>query len=195
MQHAFYSESSSLSASYHDAETVFRSAPVNHSFTVDQTCIAANKDITVLKSSDSIPMSSNICVALTEEQPHQFTYGAMPGLWFSMALNIANLRRKIGHHEEHSIIAPNDVFVAGTNTPVEVRLENPVQAVHVFLKQSLVDEVKSELFHVNEKQFEILPIFAKNDASLSMLIGVLKSTLTTPSQKNQLHTVLIVTEN
>ncbi len=188
MHTAFYSESSNLSVPLHETGSVFKSASVNHCFTVDQTSIAENKNVTVLKSSDSIPMSSNICVALTEEQPNQFTYGAMSGLWFTMALNITHVGRKLGGREEQSIIAPYDVCVAGTNMPVEVKVDSPVQAVHIFLKQSLVDEVKSELYHSSEKQFDMLPIFAKNDTSLSMLMRVLKGTLTTPALKNQLHT-------
>ncbi len=188
MHTAFYSESSNLSVPLHEAGSVFKPASVNHCFTVDQTSIAENKNVTVLKSSDSIPMSSNICVALTEEQPNQFTYGAMSGLWFTMALNITHVGRKLGGREEQPIVAPYDVCVAGTNMPVEVTVDSPVQAVHIFLKQSLVDEVKSELYHSSERQFDMLPIFAKNDTSLSMLMRVLKGTLTTPALKNQLHT-------
>ncbi len=104
-----------------------------------------------------------------------------------MALNIAHVGRRIGCREEKSIIAPYDVCVAGTNMPIEVRLENPVKAVHVFIKQSLVDEVKTEFYHSNEGKFEVNPIFAKNDSCLSMLIRSLEAALNNPSEKSKLH--------
>lgn len=49
MHTAFYSESSNLSVPLHDNGSAFKQASVNHCFTVDQTSIAENKDVTVLK--------------------------------------------------------------------------------------------------------------------------------------------------
>lgn len=170
---------------------------VKNRFTVNQTAISANESISIIRSTDDILSSSDICIVHTEERPHQFTYGANPGLWFSMVLNSTSIMRRFNGREEAASISAYDISVVGPDTPLDMNLLMSTQALHVFLKQDIVDEVAQELYNVNDNQIKIRPVYAKHDSSLSMLMRVINATLVKPtifgqSQTRSLTRALVV---
>ncbi len=75
MRTEYYNEASSLNPHLRSSDYLPKNTDFMDVFSVDQTCIAMNKDIHIVRSSENVSMSSNVCVVVTDEVPYQFTYG------------------------------------------------------------------------------------------------------------------------
>lgn len=155
-------------------------------YSIAQTSISMNKDIHVISSSDEIAQSSTVCLALTEEFPHHFTYGAGSGLWFTMPLNTAHVKVRFSDIEESLIVSPYDVFINSTQAPIDFCLENSIKAVHVFIKNSLVDEVTEKFYQSGKSKVTFPANIVRNNSGISMLMQSLKDALTNPVHQNEL---------
>lgn len=155
-------------------------------YSVKQTSVFMNKDVHILCSSEDIAQSSTVCLALTEELPHHFTYGAGSGLWFIMPLNTAHVKVRFNDIEESLTILPSDVFINSNQAPIEVHLQNPIKAFHVFIKNILVDEV-TEKFYQSGKCKILLPAnIVRSNSTTSVLIQSLREVLKSFAPKSEL---------
>lgn len=114
-------------------------------FNLSQTPLIVNDGITLLKTSDGLGWPG-LFVALSDAKPREARQGAAPDLWITMALERADVRRIIDGRNEHLVMEPYRISIAGPGTPVEVHLGNATRALHAFIKHDLLEEVARELF-------------------------------------------------
>ncbi|MGY3138361.1 AraC family transcriptional regulator [Bradyrhizobium sp. USDA 4501] len=149
--------------------------------------IGAAQDITVVRASKGSAWS-DLFVVLTDERPHSVTYGAFPGLWMTMQLTRAHIRRISGGNDLRAEIEPYAITLNAPQTPLEVEVSESLRAVHVCLRESLLQEVAEELYDRDAPDVGIIAAFGENDPGLSYLLRAAEQTLLAPVPAARLKT-------
>ncbi|SDD07873.1 AraC-type DNA-binding protein [Bradyrhizobium brasilense] len=149
--------------------------------------IGADQDVTVVRASKGSTWS-DLFVVLTEERPHGVTYGAFPGLWISMPLTQARIHRISSGNDLQVEMEPYAISLMAPQTPFEVEVGESVRAVHVCLRESLLQEVAEEFYDHDAQDIGIISAFGENDPGLSYLLRAAEQTLLAPVPAARLKT-------
>lgn len=155
-------------------------------FDLEQTPFVASEGIELIKTSDGLGWPS-LFVALSEEKPHEGWQGAAPDLWITMTLERTDVRRIIAGRDEHMVMEPYRISIAGPGMSVEVHLGNEARALHVFLRDHLIEEVARELFDQDAGRAEIISAFGIEDLTTGWLLRSAKQSLLGPAQHSSLR--------
>lgn len=159
--------------------------PLKATFRSDETSLFATNAIKTLRSSDEHSWS-DIFAVQTHEAPHETYHQAVPYFWLSMGLQNAHVHRIIDGREEFTLLPAFSVSIATPDMPVECRIDDDIEAVHVFIKPELIKQVADEILPLGSENVSLKPIFGEQSASLSWLLRSIKQSLNEPAELSHL---------
>ena len=151
----------------------------------EQTSLAPHDDVTVLKSSAGFGWT-DIYAAFTDERPHMAVHRAIPDIWFATTLTEIDLSREVGDRHDQQSLPANLVSITTPGESVRDEIGSSTRALHVFLKANVLCEVADDLFPRHQADRAIVPAFAADDATLSLLLRTIKAALDEPPGSNRL---------
>ncbi len=122
----------------------------------------------------------------TLENPHETRHGPIPFFWLSMGLRDTEICRVISGRSEIECLSAYSVTLAEPLVPIECSVRNATEAVHVFIKPTLMYEVAGELFEIDSSKVSIRPVFGEKNNVTGMLLRSIKQSLTDPASVSQL---------
>lgn len=124
--------------------------------------------------------------AHTLEHPHESYHHSFPFFWLSMVLFDTEVHRSMSGANELAILPAHSFCMAEPLTFIDFIIGNETEAVHVFLRPELVQEVAHELFEIDADRVSLQPVFGAKSASLSWLLLSIKEALSEPTNLTQL---------
>ncbi|WEX85804.1 AraC family transcriptional regulator [Sinorhizobium garamanticum] len=150
-----------------------------------ETSLHVHPDVTVVKSSEGFGWS-DLYAAVTDERPHLAIRRAIPDIWFASTLTGIELRRTVGEEQHHAVLSSDLVTITPAGMAVRDEIAVPVNAVHVFLRGDLMQEVADDLFARHRSDRAIIPAFAIEDRALYFLLHAIRVSLDDPPRSNLL---------
>lgn len=154
-------------------------------FRLEQTSLRIDSNVRLVKSSHGFGWT-NMFAALTDEQPHEALHGAVPAVWFATTFTPIDVRRSTPGVEQHQQMPANLVSITAPGEAVHDEIGVPLDAMHVFLRQEVLDEVAGELFSDREAKRCILSLFGANDPTLRLFMSSIRASLDEAPQSNAL---------
>lgn len=114
-------------------------------FCLEHTALRAGADVRLKKSSLGYGWTG-IYAAVTEEYPHETLYGAVPAVWLTMNFSKAVCHRWLPGSALDQFLSRNLMSVTAAGEAVYSKVEAPVDMLHVFLRQEIIDAVADD-FH------------------------------------------------
>lgn len=145
-------------------------------FALDETSLPRIDSIEVIKSSESSGWS-DMAVAVTQERPHVAEHRAISSIWIGMAIEHAEVRRTIGRETLESPFGINSIVITPPGEVVEDTVLTHSRCLHLFLRESVLNEVANEIYGRSSVTFEYNSTFAAADAGLSHLLRASKQML------------------
>ncbi|ENN86547.1 AraC family transcriptional regulator [Rhizobium freirei PRF 81] len=154
-------------------------------FTLEQTSLRIDANVGLVKSSQGLGWT-NIYVALTTEQPHEALHRAIPAAWFATTFTGIDMRRSSIEGEQHQRFPKNLVTITAPGEAVHDEIGNPLEAMHTYLRQDILDEVAGELFSDREAKRTIVSELSTDDPVLRWFLASIKASLGDPPLSNSL---------
>lgn len=151
----------------------------------DETSLFVSNEISTICSSEKHGWS-DIFAVQTLETPHESLHKAVPYFWLSMGLNDTHVGRVINGREEYTLLPAFSVSIAPPGTPVKCCIVDNTEAVHVFIKPDLLNQVASEILPVGSENISLKSIFGEESASLGWLLRSIKKSLNEPVELSKL---------
>ena len=145
-------------------------------FRLEQTSLRIDKDVRLVKSSEGLGWS-NIYAALTNESPHEALHGAIPAVWFATTFTGIDIRRSGIDCELHQFLPKNLVTITASGEAVHDEIGVPLEAMHMYLSQDVLDEVAGELYSDHQAKRAIASVFAADDPILRWFLASIKASL------------------
>ncbi|MDR2187335.1 MAG: AraC family transcriptional regulator [Azonexus sp.] len=160
-------------------------APGLAEFQLEQTSLPLNRQVRLLKSSQGLGWT-DLFAAITDEQPHEGLRGAVPAVWIVTSTAANNIQRidRAGMHD--GILPQRAISVTGAGEAVYDELGAPLEARHLYLRQSLIDEIAEEMFKGSAEQRFIGSSLGRNDPLLYRLITAIREALNSPPRGSRL---------
>lgn len=154
-------------------------------FTLDETSLRIDASVRLLKSSEDLGWT-NLFAGIASESPHEALHGAIPAVWFATAPTPVDLRRSGASTEQSAVLPSNLVSIVAPGEAVHDEIRSPLEAMHVFLRQGVLDEVAGELYPDRQARRGVVSVFASNDPVLGMFMAAIKASLDEPPLSNTL---------
>ena len=148
-------------------------------FRLEQTSLRLDNDVRVIKSSQGLGWT-NIYAALTQERPHEALHRAIPAVWFATTFTGIDIRRSGIDGELHRVLPENLVTITAAGEAVHDEIGIPLEAMHMFLSQDVLDEVAGELYADHQAKRGIVSVFAADDPILRWFLASIKASLDEP---------------
>jgi AraC-like DNA-binding protein len=159
--------------------------PTLTEFKLEQTSLRVDRDVRLLTSSQGLGWV-DLFTAITDESPHDGLHGAIPAVWLVTAFTPNEIQR-IGAGYRHERILPrNAISITGAGDSTYDEIAAPLKAVHIFLRQEIVDTVADELFKDGRGRRQIASSFGLEDAILQQLLKAISLSLNDPKPGNRL---------
>ncbi len=152
-------------------------------FRLEETSLRIDTKVKLVKSSLGFGWTG-IFAAATDEQPHEALHRAVPAVWFATTFTPIDVRRSISGLEQHRQMPRDLVSITAPGEAVHDEIATPLDAMHVFLRQEIFQEVARELY--SDRDRTILSRFGANDPTLRLLISAIRASLDEPPQSNVL---------
>jgi AraC-like DNA-binding protein len=160
-------------------------APGLMEFQLEQTSLPLGSKVRLLKSSQGLGWT-DMFAAVTDELPHEGLRGAIPAVWIVTSSAPNNIQR-FGCEGKHDLILPQRaISVTGAGQAVYDELGLQLQARHLYLRQSLIDEVADEIFAGSQQRRFIGSSLGRTDPILYRLMTVIRAALDEPPLGNRL---------
>lgn len=121
--------------------------------------------------------------AVTHEQPHETERRPIPAVWIAAALTKTSLRRIIRGRENYDPSIPSNVAVVTITPPGESARDViglAAKALHVFLSNTVIDEVAAEILRGGAKGLAVAPVFCVGDPVMTPLLHIVQQALQDP---------------
>ena len=156
-----------------------------HEYRRAQSSLHVHPDVTVVKSSEGLGWT-DVYAAVTDERPHLAIRKAIPDVWFASTLTGIDLRRSVGGEQYHGVLPSNLVTITPGGMAVRDEIAAPATALHVYLKNEVMQEVADDLFATHRSDRAIIPAFATEDRMLYLLMHAIRAALDEPPRSNML---------
>lgn len=157
----------------------------NPEYSRAESSLHIHPDVEVVKSSEGFGWT-DLYAAVTNEQPHVAIRRAIPDVWFATALTGIELRRTVGDQQLHGVLSSDLVTITPAGVAVRDEIAVPVVALHVYLKDDVMQEVADDLFTKQRSDRVIIPAFAIDDRVMFFLLHAIKAALDEPLRSNVL---------
>ncbi|WP_028749965.1 helix-turn-helix domain-containing protein [Rhizobium mesoamericanum] len=152
---------------------------------MEQTSLRIDANVGLVKSSQGLGWS-NIYAALTNEQPHEALHRSIPAVWFATTFTGIDLRRSTIDGEQHQILPKNLVTITAPGEAVHDEIGIPLEAMHTYLREDVLDEVTGELFSDRDAKRSIVSEFSADDPTLRLFLASIRASLDDPPFTNTL---------
>jgi transcriptional regulator GlxA family with amidase domain len=160
-------------------------APALGEFQLEQTSLLLNAHTRLVKSSKGLGWT-DLFVAVTDEMPHDGMHGAVPAVWIVTATTSNDILRCTPEGRYESVLPENAISITRAGDAVYDEIGAPLQPQHLYLRQSLIDEVAEELFADGRDRRFIGSSFGVNDGVLRRLLAAIDEALREPPQTSRL---------
>jgi AraC-like DNA-binding protein len=152
---------------------------------LEQTSLVINSKVRLLKSSQGLGWT-DLFAAVTDELPHEGVRGAVPSVWIVTAASPNDIQRVSSERKYDKVLPEFAVSVTRSGETVYDELACPLRARHLYLRQSVIDEVADEIFNDSRERRFISSSFGLDDHFLYRLIAAIRASLDEPPVGNQL---------
>lgn len=141
-----------------------RSWDTDGPFTADRTHGIGFSEHSVLDvSSDDLGWVSAY-VSRQRETPHHERHDARPDPMIALALDgPARLSLAVKDDRERLEVLPGSFGMIPAGAACDVHLEHPLESVHAYVRQTVIEEVASDLYEGDPAEVELIPRFATLD--------------------------------
>lgn len=140
------------------------------------TSLHEHPDVEIIQSSEGLGWM-NLYAALTRERPHIADRRAIPDVWFATTLSGINFQRMIGGQKLHGIFPQGLVTITPGNMAVRDEIAEPINALHVYLRAAVLEEVADDLFVRDPLGRAVIPNLAARDEILYSLLQAIRFSL------------------
>ncbi|MEI3853571.1 MULTISPECIES: AraC family transcriptional regulator [unclassified Ensifer] len=154
-------------------------------FRLEETSLRIDTNVKLVKSSSGFGWTG-LFAAVTDEQPHEALHGAVPAVWIVTTFTPIDVRRSVPGLEQHQQMPRDLVSITASGEAVHDEIATPLDAMHVFLRQEILEEVAGELYTDRESRRRILSLFGANDPTLRLFMSAIRASLEEPPQSNAL---------
>jgi len=154
-------------------------------FRLEQTSLRVNRDIRLVSSSNGLGWT-DLFAAVTDESPHHGVRGATPAVWLVTASTPNEIQRVGPGYTYDRVLPKGAISITGAGEAVYDEIAAPLNALHIYLRQGIVDEVADELFKDSRQRCEVRSSFGLDDAILRQLLASVRSSLNGPRSNNTL---------
>jgi AraC family transcriptional regulator len=144
-------------------------------FNLEQTSLIANDRVRIVASSDGLGWP-DLFAAVTDELPHAAIRRPISALWLVTAATPSDLWRTDATGSEKRVLPGGAVTITGIGDVVHDDLLVPRRALHLYLRQKVINEVCEELFN-NAGQRNIDSHFSVTDAALQRMLAAVRAAL------------------
>lgn len=147
---------------------------------VGRSFFDGNEAVTVLSDSAQLGWQGAYA-AVTHERPHETVRQPIPAVWIATAFTKTSLRRIMRGRENYDPSVPSNVVVI---TPPGETARDIVgltaTALHVFLSNTVIDEVAAEMLRGGAKGVAVAPAFCVGDPVMAPLLQIVLQALQDP---------------
>lgn len=154
-------------------------------FEIGQTSLQVTPNVRLLASSRGLGWT-DLFAAVTDELPHDGLHGAVPAVWLVTAFSPNEIQRIGAGYRHEQTLPRNAISIVGSDDAVYDEIATPLKAVHIYLKQKIVDEVADELFKDGRGRREIRSSFGVDDVILRHLLSAVRFSLNETQPSNRL---------
>jgi AraC family transcriptional regulator len=154
-------------------------------FKLEQTSLRIDKNVRLTKSSKGLGWA-NLFAALTTERPHEALHGAIPALWLATTFTPIDLQRSGIASEQDAVLPENRTSILASGEAVQDEIRSSLEAMHVYLKQEVLDEVSEELYPDRRSRRRVVSVFGSDDPTLRLFMTAVGSSLDQPPQSSAL---------
>ncbi|MGI8395916.1 helix-turn-helix domain-containing protein [Agrobacterium deltaense] len=147
-------------------------------FRLEQTALRAGTKVCLKKSSQGRGWTG-IFAAVTEEHPHETLYGAVPAVWLTANLTVAGSRRWLPGSGLHQVLSNDLMSITAAGEAVRSEVEEPMEAMHIFLRQEIIDAVADDLYAGGDVKRSISSSAGIDDGALRCFISSIRASLDT----------------
>jgi AraC-like DNA-binding protein len=145
-----------------------------------------DRNVRLIRSSKGLGWT-DLFAAETDELPHQSLRGVVPSVWIVTADTPNAIDRVDGDNERFKkVLQEKAISVTPSGAAVYDELALPLKARHLYLRQSLIDDVAAEVFHDGRERRFVASSFGKDDPILYQLISAILVSLDGPESSNRL---------
>lgn len=156
-------------------------------FRLEQTSLRIDSNVRLVKSSQGLGWTG-LFAGVTDELPHEALHGAVPAVWLVTAFTPIDVRRSAIGSEQHQLMPKNRVSITAAGEAVHDEIAVPLSAMHVFLRQEVIEEVAGELLLDRGAERSVRSVFGANDPVLRLILSSIRASLDEPPLSNQLKT-------
>ncbi len=145
-------------------------------FCLEQTALRAGTNTRLKKSSLRYGWTG-IFAAVTEEYPQEMLHGAVPAVWLTMNLSKAVYRRWLPGSALDQLLSQNLMSVTAAGEAVYSEVEAPLEMLHVFLRQEIIDAVADDLYEGADMKRTISSSAGTDDGALRCFVSSIGASL------------------
>ena len=154
-------------------------------FKLEETSLWIDANVRLIKSSKGLGWT-NLFAALTSESPHEALHGAVPAVWLAMTVTPTDVKRTGKAGKQEAVLPENRTSILASGEAVQDEIRSSLEAMHVYLKQDVVDEVSEELYPDRQSRRRVVSVFGSDDPTLRLFMTAIGASLDRPPQGNAL---------
>jgi transcriptional regulator GlxA family with amidase domain len=145
-------------------------------FVIEQTSLRVDCNVDLQASSLGLGWT-DLFAAITCELPHDALHGAGSAVWLATAAAPHEIRRVGAGYRYERLLPRNAISICGAGDGAYDEVVAPVRAVHVYLRQQLINEVADEFFKDGRGRRQVRSLFGLGDPILQQLLTAIRLSL------------------
>lgn len=154
-------------------------------FKLEQTSLRIDANVRLSKSSAGLGWTT-LFAALTMESPHEALHGAIPAVWLATTFTPIDVQRSNIGSEQDAVLPENRTSILASGEAVQDEIRSSLEAMHVYLKQDVLDEVSEELYPDRRSRRRVVSVFGSDDPTLRLFMTAIGSSLDQPPRASAL---------
>lgn len=152
---------------------------------MEQTSLRIDANVRLVKSSQGLGWT-NIYAGLTDEKPHEALHRSISAVWLATTFTGIDIRRSSIDGELHQVLPKNLVTITAPGQAVQDEIGIPLEAMHTYLRQDVLDEIADELYSDRDAKRSIVSEFAADEPTLRWFLASIRASLDDPPFTNTL---------
>ncbi len=142
-----------------------------HQFTIQETHGILLRSGNVIRAASDEYGWASLYASVQREAPYEDAFAAVDDHLLILHLDgPVTVHRQLNHKETSRVIPPGGMFTMPGGMDFAVRLGGTLQTLHVYLRQSLVEDVAAEITPGDPSRVELIPIFGDGDQLIERLM-------------------------
>ncbi|MDR0810353.1 MAG: AraC family transcriptional regulator [Gemmobacter sp.] len=154
-------------------------------FSIQQTSLWIDDNVRLLKSSKGLGWKDTFA-AQTDELPCERAHVPVDAVWLAASDRPCSIRRITSTGRWDRTTGKHTVSLLGSAEMAHDTIHAPVRAYHLYLRQSIIDEVAEEIFPSDKNRLRIIETFGADDLILYEAIHAIMTALYDPTANGRL---------